>query len=894
MTILQDETPRNAYTAAAGQTVFDYTFTLFDKADMTVTQEVVGVDPVLLVVGTDYIVAGVGASGGGDITLTSPAAAGDTIIIERDVENKRQTDFQTSGSFDAVDIDGELNRLVQSDQDQSRRLDQALRAPSTDVNLPLNVLPREDERANNLLEFDGAGQPASSINADQVRTLLTAGLTSLVPDPSVVVAGFAAARALDSSLLVGGEVVLVTDVNRGGDFVVRAGGVVDDNGNLLEFDDGGNGFHLDRHNPSGIVNIMWFGALPANLDNAAEIQAAFDTQPAHLKVPRGTFKVLSKLTITADIDIQPDGVIDGSGITSLGPAEGVINASGSITLLGTLDSAVSFGDDNFTISAVPADVEQGDWLALWDSTANSYSLDRGNYYAGEFVTVQSIAGAVVQIPAGLFADYGTVTKVFKITPLRVRMTGLTVLSGENNLGAAEQFNAVSLTLCRDVVLRDCVFKGGYSICAEMNRCYQVVVDNCRIEHMEATSVGLDYGLALNNCQDVRVVNCPGIIGHRHGITTGALGSGDGSVVNRQFLIEKNVIKTTNGPNPFAFDFHGNTEHCIVQGNTLHGGCQLAGNHNSVINNDIVTYTNASCCQMREMNPGVHNRFDDNTCRIAVISEGALVRFPSGAQLFDVNVGAGLLSICGNKVYTLDTTASPLIFIQSDGLATSDIKLSVCGNKFFMPEAWDGDVIQVSSQVANSVIFKSIICLGNEIPNGRIQLSNFEYGFVKGNRVDNFGVTPFPVVAPIKCTDWNTKLIVTDNYVRGGRWAFTLYSGTGTAPQAGSNLVFKNNVAEDWAEGNSGQAADISAETAYLLSNTFITPGTNTLGGFKVHNATNLYDVANLGSSMSLVGAPTVHIEASVDSNFLQMSKLPTGDPGGSGRLWDNAGVVNVT
>lgn len=56
-----NSTARNQYTATSGQTVFQYTFEAFDKADLVVRQLVkaTGVTSTLSE-GTDYTVSGVG------------------------------------------------------------------------------------------------------------------------------------------------------------------------------------------------------------------------------------------------------------------------------------------------------------------------------------------------------------------------------------------------------------------------------------------------------------------------------------------------------------------------------------------------------------------------------------------------------------------------------------------------------------------------------------------------------------------------------------------------------------------------------------------------------------------------------------------------------------------
>ncbi len=202
MAFIEDVATRNQYVAAAGQTIFDYDFPIFDQADIQVQ-----VNGVLQAIGTNYTVSGVEAQNGGAITLIIAATLGDIITLERDVKKKRITDYSTRGSFRAKTVNLEFDRIVQMIQDEARKLTGTVRAPSSDQNYPLVDMPDETDREGNMLSFaDGTSQPLAFLSAALVQSLITTGLTSLVPDPTVLVASVAALRLLDVSGLVGGEI----------------------------------------------------------------------------------------------------------------------------------------------------------------------------------------------------------------------------------------------------------------------------------------------------------------------------------------------------------------------------------------------------------------------------------------------------------------------------------------------------------------------------------------------------------------------------------------------------------------------------------------------------------------------------------------------------------------
>jgi len=325
---IQDVPTRDQYIAAAGQTIFDYTFPIFDEVDIIVekTPFVTGI-PLTLVLNVDYTVTGVGVQSGGTIVLAVGAATSDVIIIFREVVKKRITDFSNTAAFNSANINLELDRIVQMTQDRFREISQSLRFPDSDVTSPALDLPGEVARAGNVLAFDPINsQPIVGVNNSLLQTLITTSLTSLVPDPSVVVASFVSARAIDGNLLVGGEVVLITDIDRGDHFVVRPLTTqVDNDGTILELTTP-NGFYLERLNPSGIVNILWFGV---KKDGSADIGPAYQNAINLVTVTRET------LLFPAGNYLQTTPVVKDNfdGLTIIGWGAIIdFQVSGSLTL----------------------------------------------------------------------------------------------------------------------------------------------------------------------------------------------------------------------------------------------------------------------------------------------------------------------------------------------------------------------------------------------------------------------------------------------------------------------------------------------------------------------------------------------------------------------------------
>jgi len=146
-------TTRNDYVATNGQTVFPYTFTALADGDIKVLK-----NGTALTLGgsNDYTLSGVGTYGG-NVTLTSGAAAGDAIAIYLDMDLARTTNYQNSGDFLALDVNGDFDALWLALQQGTTGLERAVRRPQSEPSTTNMELPPVGNRANKLLGFTSTG-----------------------------------------------------------------------------------------------------------------------------------------------------------------------------------------------------------------------------------------------------------------------------------------------------------------------------------------------------------------------------------------------------------------------------------------------------------------------------------------------------------------------------------------------------------------------------------------------------------------------------------------------------------------------------------------------------------------------------------------------------------------
>ena len=125
---------RAEYTASAGQTIFTFTFKIFNTSDIKAYLTPSGSDPDdtadLLAETTDYTVT-INGDDGGDLTLVVAASDGDKITLVRELPVDRDIEFQKTGDFDADVINADQEYQTYLVQDSKVYLDRTFRIPDT-------------------------------------------------------------------------------------------------------------------------------------------------------------------------------------------------------------------------------------------------------------------------------------------------------------------------------------------------------------------------------------------------------------------------------------------------------------------------------------------------------------------------------------------------------------------------------------------------------------------------------------------------------------------------------------------------------------------------------------------------------------------------------------------
>jgi hypothetical protein len=147
------QTPISTHIASGASGVFAFDYLILSADDIAVYADDVEVDV------ANFVVAGVGDENGGTVTITPIPAAGVVIVLQRETELRRDTDYQTLGDFRAIVVNPDFDRLwlaLQELLSGNQTIRNVLRVPSRES---IPQLPAAADRGNTLLGFDASGDP---------------------------------------------------------------------------------------------------------------------------------------------------------------------------------------------------------------------------------------------------------------------------------------------------------------------------------------------------------------------------------------------------------------------------------------------------------------------------------------------------------------------------------------------------------------------------------------------------------------------------------------------------------------------------------------------------------------------------------------------------------------
>jgi hypothetical protein len=157
---VSSSTSRVQFNGNGSTTVFAYSFKIFDQDDLTViVRSATGTETVKTIT-THYIVSGVGNAGGGNVTMLTAPASGETLTILREQDLVQELDLVENDPFPAQSLEDALDKLTFIVQQHDEELGRSIKASRTNTIGSTEFTVSAADRANKIFAFNSSGELA--------------------------------------------------------------------------------------------------------------------------------------------------------------------------------------------------------------------------------------------------------------------------------------------------------------------------------------------------------------------------------------------------------------------------------------------------------------------------------------------------------------------------------------------------------------------------------------------------------------------------------------------------------------------------------------------------------------------------------------------------------------
>ena len=148
---------KNSYSGDGSTTVFAYAFKIATTADIQVIiRSSTGVETVKTLT-THYSVSGAGVATGGNVTMGSAPASGETLIIRRATTQTQAVDLVENDPFTADSVEGAFDKNLAIIQELQEQADRSFKVSRTNTITSSEFADSADDRASKTLGFDSSG-----------------------------------------------------------------------------------------------------------------------------------------------------------------------------------------------------------------------------------------------------------------------------------------------------------------------------------------------------------------------------------------------------------------------------------------------------------------------------------------------------------------------------------------------------------------------------------------------------------------------------------------------------------------------------------------------------------------------------------------------------------------
>ena len=148
---------KNSYSGDDSTTVFAYAFKIVTTADIEVIiRSSAGVETTKTLT-THYSVSGAGVATGGNVTMVTAPASGETLFIRRSTTRTQAVDLVENDPFTADSVEGAFDKNLAISQEVQEELDRAIKVSKTNTISSSEFATSASDRANTALGFDDDG-----------------------------------------------------------------------------------------------------------------------------------------------------------------------------------------------------------------------------------------------------------------------------------------------------------------------------------------------------------------------------------------------------------------------------------------------------------------------------------------------------------------------------------------------------------------------------------------------------------------------------------------------------------------------------------------------------------------------------------------------------------------
>ena len=566
------------------------------------------------------------------------------------------------------------------------------------------------------------------------------------------------------------------------------------------------------------VSVKDYGALGNGITNdGPALQNALNSGSKNIYFPSGTYKVRQTLSIPKDVSVFGDGpnlsIIDGALGNCWGFSIPVMHTDTSgvtWSQLPSLVSGISAGERSLNFVS-PHGLTYDDLIWITANTPWSKWIDEGPLLypdnKGEFCRISITTGTTGAAIQGTFYDTYSLAgmclyKISNFSNSSIKNIGIMGqgISGSYDTGLS--LRCVKDTFVENVKVTRCSASG-----INLHSCFNLNVNECMGDDFGDNQYGLDYGLAISNCQNL-YVNGGIYSASRHAITHGTAptyltGSQADPVYPSFGIVTRNAIY--NGTKAFrsvasdglglsAVDNHPGGEYIKYSNMFVEGGFAISGD-NITIDSCTVTGKAGGLVfgyAFKGVNHTIINNkfltnyiYDNNTTGVFINMGGQFICIGATTQ------NGGILNIKNNtfqydnqKETRTGGTASIRRYwltIQNAGCTGENIDLNIEGNVIQSGRNYpQGPAYIFAGPLANGItnsMFNNINFSNNLCNNvgGVYMLGNSTIAnnvICDNNKITNSYGGPAILMRPVK-----NSIMCNNNNINGTQAAFD-YNGVG--------------------------------------------------------------------------------------------------------------------